>query len=243
MAKPRPTTASGSFSSAADRRHRWAPLTVLARRWAAGSAKESAVARKEAADDLARLAPFEALFAYPGPRLLAALRDLLASGNAGAFSELARKVEQALASGSYRHDARAWESSEESESSDGEYLPPSLDGPEAQRHYIAALSVTPSEPSRWQRARHDLRRLRRAEDPFVYELVQVGSLEDALVAALFNGSLQAVVIQDGFPYRSKLELPELEELLARVAPLDESALSVRDYATTLARLLYALRPE
>ena len=198
---------------------------------------------QDAALRLRELEPLEAFFAYPGSRLLASLREQLASGNLGAFAELALKIDQALASGSYRHDARSWDASEESDSSVSEYLPPGLDAGEAHRPYFEVLSVTPSEASRWERARHDLRRLRRAEDPFVYELVQVGSLEDALVATLFNANLQAVVIQDGFQYASKHELPVLGELLARVAPPDPASLSVRDYAATLARLLHALRPE
>ena len=53
----------------------------------------------------------------------------------------------------------------------------------------------------WPEIRETFRRLRRAEDEFVYEPVVVGSFEDAVLAVVFNPNLQAVVISDGFGYR------------------------------------------
>ena len=44
-----------------------------------------------------------------------------------------------------------------------------------------------------------MRRLRRPEDPFIYELVIVPSFEDALVAVLLNSEVQACVIRPGSP--------------------------------------------
>ena len=41
------------------------------------------------------------------------------------------------------------------------------------------LIVTPTDPAHWDRAKADMRRMRRADDPFNYEVVHVGSFEDA----------------------------------------------------------------
>ena len=52
----------------------------------------------------------------------------------------------------------------------------------------------------WPEIGETFRRLRCAEDDFVYEPVVVGSFEDAVLAVVFNPNLQAVVISDGFRY-------------------------------------------
>ena len=59
----------------------------------------------------------------------------------------------------------------------------------------------------WPEIRETFRRLRRAEDEFVYEPVVVGSFEDAVLAVVFNPNLQAVVISDGFGFPSQYTVP------------------------------------
>ncbi len=57
--------------------------------------------------------------------------------------------------------------------------------------------------------RNNLHRVRRAEDPFIYEPVIVPSLEDALIGILFNHNVQAVVVRPGLMLKSKNVLPIL----------------------------------
>ena len=45
-----------------------------------------------------------------------------------------------------------------------------------------------------------MKRLRRADDQFAYEVVQVGTFEDAVIPTICNHNLQTVVIRDGFEY-------------------------------------------
>src|SRR4030095_6665444 len=105
-----------------------------------------------------------------------------------------------------------------------ELLPPDVQPGEAARPYFEVLVVTPNDPRGWERARTEIRRLRRAEDPFVYEIVQVGSFEDGVLGAIFNTNVQAVVLYDGFPFRSRHDLPVMREFLLRHRSLDPAAL-------------------
>src|SRR5207248_8795361 len=89
----------------------------------------------------------------------------------------------------------------------------------------------------------DLHRLRRPEDQFVYESVVVGSFEDALLAALFNGSIEAVVIYDGFPFASQHDAPILHELLASQFGSQANGATVEEQGAQLARTLKRIRPE
>jgi len=56
----------------------------------------------------------------------------------------------------------------------------------------SVVFVSPAERTAWPEIRETFRRLRRAEDDFVYEPVVVGSFEDAVLAVVFNANLQAV---------------------------------------------------
>lgn len=231
------------FSIPDTRHDRWAQLAIVARAWAAAGARREAAGplAADAAAALADLAPLEEFSAFPGLRLLRELRQALAAGDASAFAHHAQRINAALSSGAFRHEMGFWEPGEEGEVQVADYLPPAAD--DEPRPYFEVLSVTAADPSRYEQLRHDIRRLRRIEDPFAYELVQVGSFEDAVVAVLANPELQAVVIGDGFGFRSQHQWPELRDLLDRAIPVDQAAMDVRDYGLQLARTLGAIRPE
>ena len=73
--------------------------------------------------------------------------------------------------------------------------------------------------------REEIRRLRRPEDPFIYELVFVPSFEDALVAVLLNSEVQACVIRPGFAVTSPHNLADLARFIENVDLLAVQPLS------------------
>ncbi|MBX9961785.1 MAG: decarboxylase [Burkholderiales bacterium] len=240
------TLVLSDFFAASERRtDTWAKLDVAARAWAAaaqrGQPTEALAA--EAVALVAELGPLEAFFAYPGLRLMELLRERMAAADAALVARLAREIAAALVSGAYRHDAAAWDPEVEAEISTMDFIPAPLAAGPKHRPYFEVLSVTPTDPVRWERARADMRKLRRAEDPFVYELVQAGSFEDALLAVLFNGNLQAVVLLDGFGFRSVHDLSHVRDYLKEALGFDPDGISLRDYGPALARLIHRLRPE
>jgi len=243
---PTVTLKLSDFFAATERRGDvWAELSVLGRAWAAAVGRGQPVEAfaSEAATLMSDLAPLEEFWAYPGIQLMNTLREHLARGDASAAARLASEINAALASGTYRHDPAAWEPSAQADISPSDFLPPSLASVEKHRPYFEVLSVTPIDAARWERGRQDMRKLRRTEDPFVYELVQVGSFEDTLLAVLFNGNLQAVVLQDGFAFRSRHDLSQVREFLKQAFRFDPDQLTVRDYGPALARLIHRIRPE
>ena len=238
-------TLSDFLSASAARADRWAQLSVCARAWAAAAARgqPGEALKADAAAVLDALGPLEDLWAYPGVRLMSVLRERRAGDDAAGFARLAQEINAALASGAYRHDAAAWDPGEEAQITAAEFLPPGPTPGEKHRPYFEVLSVTPMDPARWERGRQDARKLRRAEDPFIWELVQVGTFEDALLAVLFNTTLQAVVIQDGFGFRSRHDMSQMREVLNRTLGFDPDQVAVREYGPGLARALHRLRPE
>jgi arginine decarboxylase len=49
----------------------------------------------------------ESYWAYPGPRLMATVRESIDEANAGVFARLVQKISNSLLTGGYRHDSAA----------------------------------------------------------------------------------------------------------------------------------------
>lgn len=209
----------------------------------AGALKETsggATELAQAAEVLRQLLPIENLHGFPGPALLEHITQSLQRADWAAFERLVSRTGAALMSNSYREDAAAWSLDAETELTAPEFAPPAEGHAQARRPYFEVLIVTPLERSQWPRARSSLRRLRRAEDDFVYDVVVVDSFEDAMLAVNFNHNLQSVLISEGFRFGSAQDIPVLHQLIEQVLPAaDRHA----DTGSALAGLIKRVRPE
>jgi arginine decarboxylase len=229
------------FSAAEARRDRWSQLQSCTEAWrAAGGAANERLLRQIRAllDDLE---PLEGFWAYPGEGLMRKLRGLLTADDASEFAVAVRHIKSSIFSGSYRRDASAWNIDDEAEVGAHDRMLPGLESEVSHRPYFELLTVFP-ESARAANSERALRSLRRNEDPFVYEAVRVYSFEDAVVATLVNFNLQAVVIYDGFQFKSRYALTTLSELLKRVGHIQDEALP-HDHGLALATVIKAIRPE
>jgi len=240
-----PTPLVDFFSAAEARIDRWRQLSAVVRAWHATPAHDSSSDRlfAEAVVLFSEVAPLEAFFAYPGPRLMSATEQALAERNAGVTVRVIQHISSALLSGVYRYDASAWDPLQEETARATDLLPPDLQAGNGHKPYFETLVVTPTEPAQWERARHEMKRLRRTDDPFAYEVVQVGTFEDAVLGTICNYNLQAVVIRDGFEYRSRHDVPVLREFLHRHLNGAEAATAPGSLAMALARAVKRYRPE
>jgi arginine decarboxylase len=230
------------FAASEARVDRWRTLNRIAKALAGTGPRPVAGARPEPKELLAELAPLEELCGYPGPRLMAQVLERLQAADWTGFARLVQRISSALLSNSYRDDQEPWKADEEGDARLPDVLPPSMGRGQSRRPYFEILYVSPAERALWPEIRETLRRLRRAEDEFVYEPVVVGSFEDAALAVVFNPNLQAVVISDGFGYPSQYTVPVLREILTRQVQVAESARS-GDLGTLLAQTVRRWRPE
>lgn len=239
MASPvqEPHTIDHFFSAPSGRADRWRDLHSAARSWSTGGKSRRAV---EVA--LNELGVIEEFHAFPGAELLAALRGLLQNDDATGFLSLAKRISLAIITSNYKHDPKEWQSADLSLAEPVDVIPSSLGDSAAQRPYFEMLMVTPAPAGRWPHIAAEFRRLRRPEDAFVYEVVLVGSLEDAICAAVLNTNIAAVAIYEGFALRSRHDAPILRSVLAAQQPLLRNA-EEADMALRLAAGLKAIRPE
>ena len=117
--------------------------------------------------------------------------------------------------GTYRRDESAWETSDDDAAELRSRNPAYGRNGDGERLYFEVLVVGSGTPADAERVRREMRQLRRPEDPFSYELVFAASFEDASLATVINPGLQAVVIYEGFPFKSKLNFPHMAQFLAR----------------------------
>ena len=173
------------FAAAVNRTDQWRELHALSRGWATAQGAQAEDLRAGAAKLLQVITRLEQCWAYPGPRLLTAIGEAIAQRDAATFARLVQKVSGALLSGDYRRGEAAWDPATQSATRPLEAaLPPDVDPGEAPRPAFEVLIVTPADPAGWERGRADMKRLRRTDDAFQYEVVQAGSFEDAALAVL-----------------------------------------------------------
>ena len=222
------------FATPGAREDRWRDLVAAAKKWAAGTGDRAAF---ESA--LEETAVIEEFHGYPGPALMTALRNRADGDDAAGAAALAWRIASALLTRSFRQHASDWDPHSDISSTVPDVLPPTLGRPEAALPYFEVLIVTGAPIERWASIASEWRRLRRPQDKFVYEPVIVGSAEDALCATMLNADLAAVVIHEGFGYRSRHDAPVLRSIVDAAAKEEISGGS----ALRLARAIHQSRPE
>ncbi|WFU57037.1 decarboxylase [Bradyrhizobium pachyrhizi] len=232
-AKPAQQRIDQFFSGPGGRADNWRDLVEAAKVWNRGGNR----AAYDAA--LTALAVTEEFHGYPGLRLMAALKEAAAAGDAATSHVLATRIAQALQTKSFRQHAGDWSTQDEGNGDVPDLLPPTLGQSAARRPYFETLIVTGVPASNWPGLLSEWRKLRRPVDAFIYEPVVVGNLEDVFCAAMLNPNIAAVVINEGFALRSRHDAPVLRAMTGAMGLNEESDAS----ALRLAHILKRVRPE
>jgi arginine decarboxylase len=186
------------------------------------------------------LGSIERFWAFPGARILQELQQLFAAGNYGRLAAVVSRANRALVTESYR-GGQAFDVRAEDDAYDRDTRPVKQFG--GDRPYFEVLVVEDLTEEQEHSLREELRRWRRPDDQFIYEIVVVPSFDEAVMAARLNFRLQACVVRRRFTHRSRHDSP----LLAQFAGLDGSDDLMEhtpdDRAQELARSLAKIRPE
>jgi arginine decarboxylase len=173
-----------------------------------------------------RLEEIERLWAYPGRERLERLRLTYRAGDLPQLRGLVSELVDQMST----HGDRA-----------------ALGEAASAAHYFTLLWVDPAAPALLRSFRADLPELRgrlgAGRGDLVYEIVQVGSFEEAWLAVMCNTDIQAVVTAQDIPLRAErpITAPGIRAELDRlVAPLHRSSAPTSE---GLAQALHHLRPE
>ena len=245
--KPRPKrrklTFSQYYNASQLRADTWSRLKHDALRLAEDVARSRDIEklRDGVAEALDLLEPIESYWVFPGREAIAGLRRLLDAADYRNLATLAARIVRALATDAYRRRAISLRTSEDAGESESE-----LDSAEDLVHgrpYFEVLVVDTMALPQELALKQGLRDARRPDDPFLYELLVVQSVEDALIAILTNFNIQTVVIRFSFPYQSAHQLPLLQRELFGIDAVLFEAASPSDRGILLCEVIGRLRPE
>lgn len=225
----------------------WKQLQYNAQRLFETHAAEAQVGRwrKLVREGLELLEPIDSYWAFPSRHDFETLNELYGKRRYEQLSKMISRISRAISSQSYRSRQIALELGEEEDEPERltEAMEERIGQAYRNRPYFEVLVVDTITPKEEEHLKAGLRRLRRSEDRFVYEVVVVPSFEDALIAVLFNFNIQTVVIRYGFPFKSQHQLAILKQLLSDVEDESMETLPESEYGPALGAKIAELRPE
>jgi arginine decarboxylase len=186
----------------------------------------------------------EAYFAFPGRRAVKQIRSL---HNRGAFLGQFRQTERVL---------RLLIGDQYRRRDVSEIFHEDFDNPEAKgsdiidhieaggsRPYFEVLMVDEFGGTESREIRKSMLDMRRDSDEFVYDVVVVGSMEDAIIAIYLNHNIQSVIIRYNCQVESLASLPILKSYSDRLDWSEFGADPETPPSWTLGKALKSLRPE
>lgn len=206
--------------------------------------KQLASLKKRIEELFGSLAIIEPYWAFPGMSAFDHLRRLFDHGSFDDLAFAVGRVTRALTTGAYRrrHIPLERDSVDQDEHDDEAMLPPEARALAKPYFEVLIVDNVNEHQERW--LRNNVTRMRRSEDPFIYEAVVVPSLEDALVAVLFNHNIQAIVVRPGLVLKSKMDQNMLDRYLNRAGGQEEiDSMLPENYGPELCRLVAKVRPE
>ena len=205
------------YSSAIQlRSDRWSALreatAALTRNPSAG---EAAQLRSTAEALFDSLSTMEAYWAFPGKLAFSLIRRHFEQGKLDDVSFAVNRIKRALTTGAYRRRSIPLErdSVDQDEQDDEAHHSPEMRALSKPYFEVLIVDSVSEQQERWLKA--NVTGMRRQEDQFIYEAVVVPSIEDALIAVLFNHNIQAIVVRPGLVLHSDRVEEILTQYLAR----------------------------
>lgn len=192
---------------------------------------------------LAALRALESSWVYPGRATVEELSGLLARGDTAALDQRCTRLVRWLAGGDWSPPPgpEGPAPAPRESTGDGERR---RQGPgERTRPHFTVLVVDAIDAEEERELCRRLLETRRDEDPFTYDVLVVRSFEDAVIASLFNHTIETCVIRFNFPFQSTERHEALELYLTLMRLLKPERTYGLQRCFTLGRVIKSLRPE
>lgn len=221
------------YNAARLRSHTWDRLKLAAMDLDEG--RGSAEEVRALLDDLHTI---ELYWAYPGRETVQRLRDMLRAKEHHGLHLAVSHVARMLSSGAFRSDPEAFADPLAGRS---ELLKEEDEKPRP--NYFEVLFVDDLSDDEEAVLKRKLQQCRDKADPFVYDALVVRTVQDALIALLFNHNIQAVVVRFGVPYAGSNHKGILREFTRAIDALDPGDIGRANMGPYLGRMTRWFRPE
>jgi arginine decarboxylase len=197
-------------------------------------------AAAELMEALNLLGSVEMYFAYPGKRQIEKLQQRLRKKEYMALANEVADVMRTLVSKSYFYQMSSLQHTMGDEGDEQpEYSQKKLDN----QHYFEVLVVDNLGEEEENELRAGFSEIRNSRDDFRYDVVVVRTLQDALIALLFNYNIQSVVIRYSFPFASKNNLQQINQFIRTIFTLHEEDVADSHIGPVLGEVIKKFRPE
>lgn len=182
------------------------------------------------------LETIEQYWAFPGIDRVKHLQELVHNKQWHSFRKAVENVVRNLVSGSFRSDPLHVEDPMNAEE-------PIDDAERPRPNYFEVLFVDEIKRSEEDALKQKLRTCRDKNDPYTYDVIVVRTVQDALIALLFNHNIQSCVIRYGVPFPSASANGILRPFLRAFDSLDLSDINKSDLGPKLGSIMREFRPE
>ncbi len=227
------TATRSHYNAARLRSHTWDQLKLAAMALDEGRGTPEYVAAI-----LQDLFTIELYWAYPGRETVRHLQDMLRSREYHGLRIAVSHVVRMLSSGAFRSDHAALL---DPQAGRNELLEGDDDKPRP--NYFEVLFVDDIDDVEEEALKRNLRKVRDKSDAFVYDALVVRTVQDALIALLFNHNIQAIVVRYGAPYASTEHKGILREFTRAIDALDPGDIGRANMGPYLGRMTRWFRPE
>jgi arginine decarboxylase len=193
-------------------------------------------------EQCAALAPLEQFWAFPGHAAFGVVQELAAAGSWERLGRLVARINRALVTESYRTGSLDNIAYAEHRADDDDMVF-GVSHDHSSRPYFEVLVVETMSPAQEEQLREEVHSWRRPGDPFIYDLVIVGSGVEAAVAMRLNANIQACVIRRRFSHAAVWDLTRLANFGDATLSNDLADHSPDERAQILAPRLAQIRPE
>ena len=182
----------------------------------------------------------ENYFAYPGLEFVNRLEAMYKKGEFSAFTLTISDVVRSLVSESYRSNRNSTESDDKrkkmlKEEEQGGY--------KVKQNYFEVLFVDDLSKDEKPRLLKKFKSLKSNKEQFVYDVIVLSNLNDALIALLFNPNIQSIVVRSGISLKSEESLRTIKPFITALDNIEIDQSERADLGHSLGKIISILRPE
>ncbi|MCC5822277.1 MAG: aminotransferase class I/II-fold pyridoxal phosphate-dependent enzyme [Planctomycetes bacterium] len=203
--------------------------------------RDTAEPKEKVAKSLDTLASLEPYWAYPGQARMDRLARLFERGEYADLASEIAEIARLLIGDAYRERGGAIHTEDRGQPR-SERPGPDRPGHRA-KPYFEVLFVDGVDAYEHDDLRTSLAACRRGSDETIYDVLAVPSLEDCVIAVLFNPTIQAVVLRYNYAFHTQNTHPALRRYLKVISSDSLPTTFGLERSIALGRLLKHLRPE
>lgn len=200
-------------------------------------------AREKVEGMLKALAAIESYWAYPGKERMQTLEKRLQRGEYNALVNDVTDLLRNLVSKSYFFQVSNFEQTLGDPDAPMSRKEEKRHSQERDAHYFEVLIVDDLSEEEEHDLRTQIAEVGNPEDKFRYEVVVVHTMQDALIALLFNYNIQSVVIRYRFPFESINNLDLIGQFCKTIFTVSQQDYEDAEVGPFLGNVIKKFRPE